>query len=96
MRGNGRGAACLGNSVGLGPGDFEIVDHRDADSWYLVDLHQPLEIELQGRFACAERDGRDPVLNALDAGGELGIVGLWQRRMRARARENGEDKDDGS
>jgi hypothetical protein len=50
-----------------------------------------LEIELRGRFACAERDGRDPVLNALDAGGDLGIVGLWQRRMRARARDNGED-----
>jgi hypothetical protein len=55
-----------------------------------------LEIELHGRFACAERDGRDPVLNALDAGGDLGVVGLWPGRMRARARENGEDKDDGS
>src|SRR5258708_37309224 len=80
MDGDRCAALGLSNSVAFCPGDFEIVDHGDAETGAVIQLHELLDVEWQRWFGVAERNGRNAVFHAVDAGGGVGIwLGLSRR-----------------
>jgi hypothetical protein len=46
-------SASFGDPVALGPDDFAIVDHGDAEAGDFVEFDQLFEVQLQRRFGAA-------------------------------------------
>jgi hypothetical protein len=68
-------AVLDGDAIALGPGDFPVADHGDADARNVQALHLGFEASGGHRFACDGHGRAQALFDALDVGGVVGQRG---------------------